>query len=139
MPREQTSTSTSSNFGPRRHYQSSQLGSRITRQSQGNYSDDSDDDNYGDKQDDPDYVANDSDLEFNYSDYSDEDFNEKLEDLIADQEGDETVPKEMTFLEDLPQSFRDLKKGKFYWSEIYVNDLVNQISKTSKRVHEDGF
>ena len=32
----------------------SQLGSRITRQTQGDYSDDSDDDNYGDKQDDPD-------------------------------------------------------------------------------------
>ena len=69
-----------------------QLGSRITRQTQGDYSDDSDDDNYGDKQDDPDYVVNDSDLELNYSDYSDdisEDLNEELDDLITDQIADE--------------------------------------------------
>ena len=47
---------------------------------------------------------NDSDLELNYSDYSDdisEDLNEELEDLIADQEVEETFPDEMTFLEDL--------------------------------------
>ena len=43
------------------------------------------------EQDDPDYVVNDSDLELNYSDYSDdisEDLNAELDDLITDQEED---------------------------------------------------
>ena len=55
-----------------------------------------------------------------------------LEDLIADQEGHETVPKEMTFLEDLLQSLSDLKRGKIDWSEIYVNDLENKFLKHPK-------
>ena len=113
----------------------SQLGSRITRQTQGDYSDDSDDDNYGEEQDDPDYVVNYSDLELNYSDYSDdisEDLNEELDDLIADQiadEEEETFSDKMTFLEDLLQSLRDLNRGKIDWSEMDVNDLVNKFLK----------
>ena len=119
-------------------FRGSQLGSRITRQTQGDYSDDSDDDNYGDKQDDPDYVENDSDLELNYSDYSDDiskDLNEELDDLIADQiadEEEETFSDEMTFLEDLLQSLRDLNRGKIDWSEMDVNDLVNKFLKHPK-------
>ena len=103
-------------------FRGSQLGSRITRQTQGDYSDDSDDDNYGEEQDDPDYVVNDSNLELNYSNYSDDiskDLNAELDDLIADQE-------EMTFLEDLLQS---LNRGKIDWSEMDVNDLVNKFLK----------
>ena len=119
-------------------FRGSHLGSRITRQTQGDYSDDSDDDNYGDKQDDPDYVVNDSDLELNYSDYSDdisEDLNEELDDLIADQitdDEEETFSDEMTFLEDLLQSLRDLNRGKIDWSEMDVNDLVNKFLKHPK-------
>ena len=112
-------------------FRGSQLGSRITRQTQGDYSDDSDDDNYGEEQDDPDYVVNDSDLELNYSDYSDDiskDLNAELDDLIADQEED-TFSDEMTFLEDLLQSLRDLNRGKIDWSEMDVNDLVNKFLK----------
>ena len=116
-------------------FRGSQLGSRITRQTQGNYSDYSDDDNYGKGQDGPDYVVNDSDLELNYSDYSDdisEDLNVELDDLIADQIADEeedTFSDEMTFLEDLLQSLRDLNRGKIDWSEIDVNDSVNLFLK----------
>ena len=104
-------------------FRGSHLGSRITRQVQPDYSDNnSDDDNDGDEQDDPDYVANDSDLELNYnSDYSDnmsEDLNEELDDLIADNLDQESVPSEVTFLEDLLQSLRDLKRGKIEWSEM---------------------
>ena len=112
-------------------FRGSQLGSRITRQTHGDYSDDSDDDNYGEEQDDPDYVVNDSDLELNYSDYSDdisEDLNAELDDLIADQEED-TFSDEMTFLEDLLQSLRDLNRGKIDWSEMDVNDLVKKFLK----------
>ena len=78
---------------------------------------------------------NDSDLELNYSDYSDdisEDLNEELEDLIADQEVEETFPDEMTFLEDLLQSLRDLNRGKIDWSKMDVNDLVNKFLKYPK-------
>ena len=78
---------------------------------------------------------NDSDLELNYSDYSDDiskDLNEELEDLIADQEVEETFPDEMTFLEDLLQSLRDLNRGKIDWSEMDVNDLVNKFLKHPK-------
>ena len=74
---------------------------------------------------------NDSDLELNYSDYSDdisEDLNAELDDLIADQEED-TFSDEMTFLEDLLQSLRDLNRGKIDWSEMDVNDLVNKFLK----------
>ena len=116
-------------------FRGSQLGSRITRQTQHDNSDDSDDENYGDTQDDPDYVVNDSDLELNYSDYSDdisEDLNEELEDLITDQEEEDTVPDEMTFLEDLLQSLRDLNRGKIDWSEMDVNDLVKKFLKHPK-------
>ena len=119
-------------------FRGSQLGSRITRQTQGDYSDDSDDDNYGEEQDDPDYVVNDSDLELNYSDYSgdiSEDLNAELDDLIADQitdEEEETFSDEMTFLEDLLQSLRDLNRGKIDWSEMDVNDLVNKFLKHPK-------
>ena len=112
------------------------MGSRITRQTQGDYSDDSDDNNYGDEQDDPDYVMYDSDLELNYSDYSDdisEDQNEELEDLITDQEEEEeTFRDEMTFMEDLLQSLRDLNRGKIDWLEMDVNDLVNKFLKHPK-------
>ena len=117
-------------------FRGSQLGCRITRQTQDNYSDDSDGDNYGDEQDDSDYVVNDSNLELNYSDYSDdisEDLNEELEDLIADQEEEEeTFSDKMTFLEDLLQSLRDLNRGKIDWSEMDVNDLVNKFLKHPK-------
>ena len=112
-------------------FRGSQLGSRLTRQTQGDYSDDSDDNNYGEERDDTDYVVNDSDLELNYSDYSDdisEDLNAELDDLIADQEED-TFSDEMTFLEDLLQSLRDLNRGKIDWSEMDVNDLVNKFLK----------
>ena len=74
---------------------------------------------------------NDSDLELNYSDYSDdisEDLNAELDDLITDQEED-TFSDEMTFLEDLLQSLRDLNRGKIDWSEMDVNDLVNKFLK----------
>ena len=115
-------------------FRGSQLGSRLTRQVQADYSDDdSDDDNYGDEQDDPDYVANDSDLELNYnSDYSDDlskDLNEELDDLIADNLDQVSVSSEVTFLEDVLQSLRDLKRGKIDWSEMDVNDLVNKFLK----------
>ena len=81
-------------------------------------------------------MANDSDLELNYnSDYSDnmsEDLNEELDDLIADNLDQESVPSEVTFLEDLLQSLRDLKRGKIDWSEMDVNDLVNKFLKDPK-------
>ena len=118
-------------------FRGSHLGSRITRQVQPDYSDnDSDDDNDGEEQDDPDYVANDSDLELNYnSDYSDnmsEDLNEELDDLIADNLDQESIPSEVTFLEDILQSLRDLKRGKIDCSEMDVNDLVNKFLKDPK-------
>ena len=81
---------------------------------------------------------NDSDLELNYSDYSDdisEDLNEELDDLITDQiadEEEETFSDEMTFLDDLLQSLRDLNRGKIDWSEMDVNDLVNKFLKHPK-------
>ena len=74
---------------------------------------------------------NDSNLELNYSDYSDdisEDLNAELDDLITDQEED-TFSDEMTFLDDLLQSLRDLNRGKIDWSEMDVNDLVNKFLK----------
>ena len=76
--------------------------------------------------DDPDYVVDDSDLEFicdsDYSDDDSEDLGLELQDIIADTEEGTT---EITFLEDLLQCLRELKRGKIDWMEMDVNDLVN--------------
>ena len=55
----------------------------------------------------------------------------KIADQIADDE-EQTFSDEMTFLEDLLQSLRDLNTGKINWSEMDVNDLVNKFLKHPK-------
>ena len=57
----------------------------------------------------------------------------KLDDLLADNlDQQDSVASEMTFLEDLLQSLRELKRGKIDWSEMDVNDLVNKFLKDPK-------
>ena len=79
--------------------------------------------------DDSDYVVDDSDLELicdsDYSDDESEDLGVELQDIITDT--DET--SEITFLKDLLQCLRELKKGEIDWMEMDVNDLVNNFLK----------
>ena len=81
--------------------------------------------------DDPDYVVNDSDLELicdsDYSDADSEDLGVELQDIITDTGGEGTT--EITFLQDLLQCLRELKKGKIDWMEMDVNDLLNKFLK----------
>ena len=124
----------------------SQLGSRLQRQVHIDTDDeeeDADNDDDADAEDnsteDPDYIANDSDYDINYdSDYSDasSDLEDELADLITDQRQDE--PTELTFLQDLLQSLRELKQGQIKWQEMDVDDLVNTYLKNPPRVYEDG-
>ena len=85
--------------------------------------------------DDPDYIVNDSDLELicdsDYSDDDSEDLGVELQDIIADMEGEGTT--EITFLQDLLQCLRELKKGKIDWTEMDVNDLVNKFLKNLQK------
>ena len=77
---------------------------------------------------DPDYIANDSNYDINYdSDYSDAstDLEDELADLITDQD----KPTEMTFLQDLLKSLRELNRGRINWADMYVDDLVNTYLK----------
>ena len=106
--------------------QGSQLGSRFQRQVQIDTEDEEEAnvDDADDSTEDPDYIANDLDYNINYdSNYSDAstDLEDKLADLITDQ----NKQTEMTFLQDLLKSLRELNRGRINWADIYVDDLVN--------------
>ena len=112
--------------------QGSQLGSRLQRQVQIDTEDDEeadiDDTDVDDSTEDPDYIANDSNYDINYdSDNSDASTN--LEDKLADLITDQDKPTEMTFLQDLLKSLRELIRGRINWAEMDVDDLVNTYLK----------
>ena len=107
------------------------------------------DDNEADADDtnvDPDYIANDSDSEANAnydSDFSHDDssdLEEELADLITDTQ-DQQPLEDQTFLGDLLQSLHEFKRGKIDWSDLDVDDLVNNYLKKPaecmKMVHDE--
>ena len=121
----------------------SQLGSRLQWQVQIDTDEEEDGDNDEDAEDDStedsDYIANDSDYDINYdSDYSDAstDLEDELADLITDQ--DQGQQMELTFLQDLLQSLRELKQGWINWADMDVDDLVNTYLKNPPECHENG-
>ena len=122
----------------------SQLGRRLSRQIQTEIESDDDENGDDDTNVDPDYIANDSDSEANAnSDYSQDessDLEEELADLITDME-DQQPLGEQTFLDDLLKSLCELKRGKIDWSQLDVDDLVNNYLKKPaeclKMVHDE--
>ena len=124
----------------------SQLGSRLMRQAQNELESDDNEADADDTNDDPDYIANDSDSDANAnyeSDFSHDDssdLEDELADLITDTQ-DQQPLEQQTFLGDLLQSLRELKRGKIDWFDFDVDDLVNKYLKKPaecmKMVHDE--
>ena len=119
----------------------SQLGRKLTRQINAEIKNDDDKNGDDDTNVDPDYYS-DSDANAN-SDYSQDessDLEEELADLITDMK-DQQPLEEQTFLDDLLKSLRELKRGKIDWSQLDVDDLVNNYLKKPaeclKMVHDE--
>ena len=124
----------------------SQLGSRLMRQAQNELESDDNEADADDTNDDPDYIANDSDsdananYESNFSHDDSSDLEDELADLITDTQ-DQQLLEQQTFLGDLLQSLRELKRGKIDWFDFDVDDLVNKYLKKPaecmKMVHDE--
>ena len=122
------------------------MGSRLMRQAQNEVESDDEEADADDTNDDLYYIANDSDSDANAnyeSDFSHDDssdLEEELTDLITDTQ-DQQPLQQQTFLGDLLQSLRELKRSKIDWSDLDVDDLVNKYLKKPaecmKMVHDE--